>query len=124
MLPDRLLGKRKMSELLHRGEYLALYDDNGWEYIVRVRSTGVAVLVPVTSEGEIVLVEQHRVATGGAVIELPAGMVGDEDENESAIAAAGRELEEETGYRAGSMELIMTGPPSAGAMAECPVFYY
>lgn len=115
-----------MSELLHQGKYLALYDNNGWEYVSRVNATGVAVLVPITEQGDIVLVEQYRVPTGCAVIELPAGLVGDDDggADELAITAAARELEEETGFRAASIDIIMAGPPSPGAMGECPVFYY
>ncbi|HEX8062368.1 MAG TPA: NUDIX hydrolase, partial [Allosphingosinicella sp.] len=46
------------------------------------------------------LVEQYRVPLGARCLELPAGLVGDEEEGEAAAAAAIRELEEETGYRA------------------------
>jgi ADP-ribose pyrophosphatase len=115
-----------MSELLHRGKYLALYNNNGWECVSRVNASGVAVLVPVTANAEIVLVEQYRVPTACSVIELPAGLVGDDDggEDELAITAAARELEEETGYRAGSIEVLMAGPPSPGVMGESPVFYF
>ena len=50
-----------MSELLYRGKYLALYDDCGWEYVSRVNATGVAVLVPVTADQQIVLVNRDDV---------------------------------------------------------------
>jgi ADP-ribose pyrophosphatase len=115
-----------MSELLHHGKFLALYNDNGWEYVSRVNANGAAVLVPITDEAEIVLVEQYRVPVGCAAIELPAGLVGDDDggADELASTAAMRELEEETGYRAGSMELIMTGTPSPGVVTELQTFYY
>lgn len=115
-----------MSELLHRGKYLALYNDNGWEYVSRVNASGAAVLVAITNEAEIVLVEQHRVPVGCAALELPAGLVGDDDggQDELACAAAVRELEEETGYRAGLMEEIMTGTPSPGVVTELQTFFY
>src|SRR3546814_1825121 len=57
-------------------------------------------------DGHVLLVEQYRVPLGRNCIELPAGLVGDEDENESVESSAARELEEETGYRAGSVEVL------------------
>jgi ADP-ribose pyrophosphatase len=54
------------------------------------------------------------------VIELPAGLVGDEpgSESEGTMVAAGRELEEETGYRTESLEPLTEGPSSAGMSDE------
>jgi ADP-ribose pyrophosphatase len=54
-------------------------------------------------DGHAILVEQYRVPIAARCIELPAGLVGDEEEGEGAAAAAIRELEEETGYRAERM---------------------
>jgi ADP-ribose pyrophosphatase len=75
--------------------------------------------VAVTSDEEIVLVEQYRKPVGSLVIELPAGLVGDHvDPDESILDAAARELEEETGYAASQMEVLMTCPSSAGMSDE------
>lgn len=56
---------------------------------------GGAVIVPVTSEGKIILVSQYRYAHNKAVIELPAGKL---EKNEDPLICASRELTEETGY--------------------------
>lgn len=53
-------------------------------------------VVPVTEAGEVVLVRQFRFGTWSNTLEIPGGML---DPGEDALAAAGRELEEETGYR-------------------------
>jgi ADP-ribose pyrophosphatase len=67
------------------------------EYVVFGRSV---VMVPVTDEGRVVLVNQYRHPTGGFILELPAGKV---EEGESPTEAAIRELTEETGFRAGNL---------------------
>ncbi len=71
-------------------------------------------------DDEVVLVEQYRVPLGRNCIELPAGLIGDEDgaEDEDDLAAAGRELEEETGYRAGRLEDCGTYYSSPGMVGE------
>lgn len=58
---------------------------------------GVAFTVPVTKEGKFILVKQYKHAAGKTVIEFPAGYI---DEGEEPLAAAKRELLEETGYTA------------------------
>src|SRR5690606_20235435 len=68
----------------------------------------------------VVLVEQFRVPLGKPCIELPAGLIGDDDscEGEDAVQAAARELEEETGYRAGRMEVLGEFYSSPGMVSE------
>jgi ADP-ribose pyrophosphatase len=66
-----------------------------------VKHPGATCIVPFTSEDEIVLIRQFRPATGGEILELPAGKI---DAGEAPELCAVRELEEETGYRAGRIE--------------------
>ncbi|NND45555.1 MAG: NUDIX hydrolase [Xanthomonadales bacterium] len=106
-----------------RGRYLAIAERDDWEFATRTNASAVAVLVAVTDAGEIILVEQHRIPVRGRTIELPAGLVGDlDDPEESIITAAARELEEETGYRAGRLEPLLTCPSSAGMSDEMITF--
>ncbi len=107
----------------YAGRYLSLLERDGWEFASRSNASGVVVLVPVTGQGEIVLVEQFRKPVGKNVIELPAGLVGDhEDPDESVLSAARRELEEETGFAAEQLELLMECPSSAGMSDEIVSF--
>lgn len=112
-------------QTLATGNYLALIRDEGWEYVIRTRASGVVAIVAVTGADELILVEQYRKAVAAPVLELPAGLVGDEagQEQESEAEAARRELEEETGYTASEMTLLMKGPPSAGLGTEIVSIY-
>ena len=107
-------------DLTHfHGRYLNLLERDGWEFASRSNASGVVVLVAVTSDEEIILVEQYRKPVESLVIELPAGLVGDHVEpDESILEAAARELEEETGYAATQLEVLMTCPSSAGMSDE------
>lgn len=108
--------------LLYDGRYLRLVERGGWELVSRRH--GVAVLVAVTPDNELLLVEQFRVPIGRRTLELPAGLVGDRpgQESEALLEAARRELEEETGWRAGRVTEIMPCPTSAGMTDEIAVF--
>ncbi len=64
-----------------------------------VRHPGGALVVPVTPDGKLVLVKQYRFAIEGRILEFPAGTV---EINEDPAETIKREIEEETGYRAGS----------------------
>ena len=103
----------------YQGRYLSLLERDGWEFSSRTNASGVVVLVAVTDQNEIVLVEQYRPPVGKRVIELPAGLVGDVgDGNESILEAAARELEEETGFSAAEVSLLTEMPSSAGMTDE------
>ncbi|MDH3788163.1 MAG: NUDIX hydrolase [Xanthomonadales bacterium] len=108
------------NDTLHfRGRYLSMLERDGWEFVSRCNASNVVALVAVTSEDEIVLVEQFRKPVASFVIEIPAGLVGDNDDpNESILVAAARELQEETGFSAAHMELLMQCPSSAGMSDE------
>ena len=67
-----------------------------------VRHPGAAAVVPVDDDGQAILVRQYRHATGSWVLEVPAGKL--DQPGESPEECARREVEEETGYRAGLLE--------------------
>ncbi len=107
----------------YRGRYLSLLERDGWEFASRSNASGVVVIIAVTDDREIVLVEQYRKPVRANVIELPAGLVGDlDDPHESELDAARRELEEETGYAAADLRILMACPSSAGMSDEVITF--
>src|SRR5882724_1890722 len=60
-------------------------------------------VIPITRDGYVVLIEQHRHGTNEVTLEIPGGMV---DAGESPVNAAGRELLEETGFSSRQIELL------------------
>jgi ADP-ribose pyrophosphatase len=105
---------------LYQGRWLNMKQRGHWEYVERVHPGGAVAIVAVTDAGEIVLVEQPRVPIARTTIELPAGLVGDiaGAGGESLFEAARRELEEETGFACTGIELMHSGPTSAGMSTE------
>jgi ADP-ribose pyrophosphatase len=103
---------------LYKGKYLALVKEGHWEYAERIGATGAAIIVALTPEQKILLVEQYRIPVHAQTIELPAGITGDSGENESDAEAAKRELLEETGWEASQIEPLLTGPSSSGLTSE------
>lgn len=114
--------KTDEEKTLYAGRYLKLVDRRGWELVARHHR--VVVLIAWTPADELLLVEQFRIPVEQRTIELPAGLVGDRpgQESESLLVAAGRELEEETGWRAGRLTELMPCPTSAGLSNEMAVF--
>ncbi|MEJ7933146.1 NUDIX hydrolase [Sphingobium sp. AN558] len=108
-------------EVMWQGRFITARRRGQWEYVGRARGIRAAVIVAVddASDGRhVLLVDQYRVPLGKRCIELPAGLVGDEDEGEEATGAAARELEEETGYRAGRLETLGEFFSSPGMVSE------
>lgn len=103
-----------------QGRFIAAKTRGRWEYVSRARGIKAAVILAITPEDEVVLVEQFRIPLGKPCVELPAGLIGDDDggEGELAATAAIRELEEETGYRAGRMEDLGEYYSSPGMVSE------
>jgi ADP-ribose pyrophosphatase len=99
------------------GRFIQVRRLGTWEYVARTRNVTAAVILAI-DEGEVILVEQYRVPIGAMSIELPAGLVGDEQAGEAIEAAAARELEEETGYRAGRLVTLGRFHASPGMSAE------
>lgn len=119
--PDR----SELIEERYRGKFLSIYVAGHWEFARRVNSSGVTAIVAITPENEIVLVRQFRPPMQGMVLELPAGLVGDEpgEQDESMASAAERELLEETGFRAGKIRQVFSGASSAGLTDESITFF-
>jgi ADP-ribose pyrophosphatase len=110
-------------QLLWQGQWLRMMRRGSWEYVERTNAGGVSVIIiAATPEGKLVFVEQTRVPLQCKTIEMPAGLVGDFDAEESVLIAAERELLEETGWRAGKLEYLMAGPSSAGMSTELMAF--
>ncbi len=65
--------------------------------------SGGVVILPITKEGNLVLVEQFRYATGQTLLEFPAGRL---NKHEDPKLAAVRELKEETGFKAVKIESL------------------
>lgn len=100
-----------------QGRFLQMMVDGKWEYVARARGIAAAVILAI-DDGHVILVEQYRVPLGRPCLELPAGLVGDESAGEAVAVAAARELEEETGYRAGRIAPIGEFYSSPGMVSE------
>jgi len=106
---NSLTEKELSSKLVFDGNLLKVYSDkvelpNGKEgereYI---KHPGAVAVVPITESGKIILVRQYRYAAGKALLEIPAGKL---DKGEKPEECALRELEEETGYVAKTLQKL------------------
>ena len=112
--PEAALPERTEWE----GRFVSMKTRGKWEYAKRARGIRAAAILAV-EDGHVLLVEQYRVPLGRPCLELPAGLIGDgDDPHEDAMAAAGRELEEETGYRAATLTDCGTFYSSPGMVGE------
>src|SRR3954454_9743621 len=107
------------SEVVHRGPLVELarerWPGTDTEYDI-VRHPGAAAVLPVTPDGDVILIRQFRHAIRDDLVEIPAGLL--DVDGEDALTAAARELHEETGYRHQTIEFLGGIYTSAGFSNE------
>ena len=104
-------------ELMWGGDYVRVLKRGKWEYASRSNNIG-AVVILAEFEGKVILVDQPRVPPDCRCIELPAGLVGDEDPEATPETTAIKELEEETGFTAERVERLGDFYASPGMLSE------
>jgi ADP-ribose pyrophosphatase len=104
-------------EVMWEGKFVRALRRGHWEYASRSRNIG-AVVILAEHDGKVILVEQPRVAPDCRCIELPAGLVGDEDPNATVEGTAIKELEQETGFTAERIERLGDFFASPGMLSE------
>ena len=107
--------------IVWQGRFITAKTRGKWEYVSRARGIKAAVILAI-DDGHVLLVEQFRVPLGRNCLELPAGLIGDEEAGEAIEIAAARELEEECGYRPARIEIIGEFYSSPGMVSES--FHY
>jgi ADP-ribose pyrophosphatase len=119
------------SRVLHRGRYLTFRIDTV-EFADGSRATreiaghpGAVAILALDEQDQVLLVRQWRVPAGQALLEIPAGTldVADDGSIEDPGLAAPRELEEETGMRAGSWRLLARFYTAPGFTSELMHLY-
>lgn len=114
--------KRIGRTLVYKGAIIEVYQDEmefasgntaKWDY---VHHEGAAAVVPVLPDGRILMVSQYRNALERETLEIPAGKL--DQTGEPGSVCAGRELEEETGYRCARLEWLITVRPTVAYCDE------
>jgi len=80
-----------------------------------VEHRGAVAIIPVTSDGQVLLVRQYRLPVGREMLEVPAGTI---EPGEAPDACARRELAEEVGQAAGRWDHLLSFYPSPGILTE------
>ncbi len=70
------------TKTIAEGRYLGLYERDDWEFAERPNAEGVVGILALTSQDEVILIEQFRRPMNASVIEIPAGLIGDEEARE------------------------------------------
>ncbi|HVC57967.1 MAG TPA: NUDIX hydrolase [Candidatus Acidoferrales bacterium] len=89
-------------------------------FLYCVAKRDIVVILPILGKDTVILERQYRGVLGRYLYEIPAGYI---EDREPSISAARRELEEETGYRAGRMRFVSKLAESPGTMKLWAHFY-
>jgi ADP-ribose pyrophosphatase len=104
-------------EVMWEGRFVRALRRGKWEYAGRANDIR-AVVILAEFEGKVILIDQPRVPLDCRCIELPAGLVGDDDPDATPETAAIKELEEETGFTAERVERLGDYYASPGMLSE------
>lgn len=110
LLKSETKYKDPVLSIEHRDFYYKRADQNGTFTVVSMKDWGV--IVPITSDGKMVLVKQYRVGTCEEAYEFPGGAL---ETGEDAMSGSARELSEETGY-SGDLTLLSKMRPNPAFM--------
>jgi ADP-ribose pyrophosphatase len=110
-------------EILYTGKHLRVVKRDSWELVERTNATGAVAVIALTTDGNLLLVEQYRAPVDSRVIDLPAGLTGDGEEKESDADTARRELLEETGFECERVTYLTRAPSSPGILSEMVSIY-
>jgi len=110
-------GEQHGPAVMWEGKYVRALKRGRWEYVSRVGDVR-AVVILAEFEGRTILIDQPRIAVGSRCLELPAGLVGDEDPGATVETTAIKELDEETGFTAASVERLGDFHASPGMLSE------
>jgi ADP-ribose pyrophosphatase len=106
----KLNEKTISSRLIYECFFMKLYEDevelpnNKKSQRIYIHHDGAAAVLPITQDGNILLIKQFRYPIKSATIEIPAGKK--DDVLEDGLTCAKRELEEETGYTSNDIKKI------------------
>jgi len=121
------MEKTLTTKILHQGRNFSFKTDkvqlpNGKTTIRdTVDHPGAVAIVPILNDGRVILVKQYRYTTGKKLLEIPAGTL---KKGEAPDTCARRELQEETGYTAGSMKKVLAMYMSPGYSNEVIHLYF
>ena len=104
-------------EVMWAGRFVRAMRRGTWEYASRANDIN-AVVILAEYEGKVILIDQPRVGPDCRCVELPAGLVGDEDPSATIEATAIKELEEETGFTCERVERLGDFYASPGMLSE------
>lgn len=104
-------------ENVWEGKWITVKRRGKWEYVSRAKGIRAVVILAV-EDGEVLLIDQYRVPLGKRCLELPAGLIGDEHDDDTPESAAVRELVEETGFTAAEVTDLGEYHSSPGMVSE------
>ncbi len=102
-----------------RRDYLKTPDGRETKFEI-IEHSGSVIIIPIDENGKMLLVRQYRHATGGDLLELPAGTL---EDNEDPEVCAAREIREETGMAAGVLTKLGEFYLAPGYSTEFMVVY-